>query len=96
MNQVQETAYHPERLLDCLIRQMRLSSDEELSRLLRVAPRVIRQIRAGTMPVGASMLLWMAEATGMSVTELRALMGDRRRTCRISCGVPRLRDKQAN
>ncbi|GIZ50469.1 hypothetical protein [Noviherbaspirillum aridicola] len=91
MSQQNNTAYHPEHLLDALLLQLHLRSDEELSRKLHVAPRIIREIRAGTLPVGASMLIWMSEATGLGIPRLRELMGDRRRTCRLSFGPPRRR-----
>lgn len=89
MNQQNNSTYRPEHLLDALLLQLHLGSDEELSRKLHVAPRVLRAIRAGTLPIGASMLIWMSEATGIGIPELRQLMGDRRRTCRVS--VPRRR-----
>lgn len=84
MNQQNKIAYHPDHLLDALRLRLQLNSDEALSRKLHVAPRIIRQIRAGTLPIGASMLIWMSEATGISIAQLRELMGDRRRICRVS------------
>jgi hypothetical protein len=77
-------AYNPNRLLDTLIERMGLANDGALSRRLRVAKTVIWNIRHGRLPVCASMLLWMHEATGISISELRALMGDRRTKCRLS------------
>ncbi|HEY8607737.1 MAG TPA: hypothetical protein VIM12_11550 [Noviherbaspirillum sp.] len=93
---MEPTAYHPGHLLDALLLQLHLNTDDELSRRLRVAPRVIKQIRAGTLPIGASMLIWMSEATGLSISELRSLMGDRRRTCRVSFARAPERARQSN
>jgi hypothetical protein len=82
-------AYNPNRLLDALIERMGLKNDGALSRKLKVATSVISNIRDGRMPVGASMLMWMHEATGISLCELRALLGDRRAKFRLSYAIAR-------
>jgi hypothetical protein len=87
--QVTHRIYNPNRLLDTLIERMGLKDDGALSRRLKVATAVIRNIRLGHHPVAASMLLWMHEATGISISELRALMGDRRMKCRLSFALPK-------
>jgi ribosome-binding protein aMBF1 (putative translation factor) len=76
--------YDPNQLIDALIRHLGLKSDGALSRKLKVAKSVIRKIRHGQLPIGASMLMWMHEATGISIDELRALMGDRRSKFRLN------------
>lgn len=76
--------YDPNRLLDAIIDKMNLKNDAALSRALEVAPPVISKIRHRRLPVGASMLIRMHEVTDLSVAELRALMGDRRKKFRIS------------
>lgn len=76
------TPYNPARLLDALLHHLHLDSDGALSRRLHVAGHVIHSIRHGRQPVGASMLLWMQETSGLSIHELRHLLGDRRATCR--------------
>ena len=76
--------YDPNLLLNTLIARLGLSSDGALSHKLKVARDVIGDIRAGRVKVGGSMLLWMHEATGISIDELRRLMGDRRAKCRLS------------
>lgn len=78
------STYDPNHLLNTLIARLGLSSDGALSRKLKMARDVIGDIRAGRIQIGGSMLLWMQEATGISVDELRRLMGDRRATCRPS------------
>jgi len=80
-------AYDPNRLLNTLIARLGLSNDGALSRRLKIAGNVIRDIRCGRIPVGGSMLLWMQEVTGISVDELRTLMGDRRAKCRLNYGI---------
>lgn len=74
--------YNPARLLDALLHHLQLDNDGALSRRLHVASHVIHAIRHGDQPVGASMLLWMHETSGLSIRELRHLLGDRRSTCR--------------
>jgi len=85
-------AYDPNLLLDALMHHLGIDSDGALSRRLKVARDVIRSIRQGTMPVCASMLMWMQEATGIGIDELRRIMGDRRGKCRLGFSIqPRLR-----
>lgn len=79
-----QQTYDPNRLLDALIERLNLKNDAALSRLLSVAPPVISKIRHARLPVGASMLIRMHEETGLSIRELRDLMGDRRKRLRIS------------
>ena len=76
--------YNPNRLLDTLIENLRLKNDAALSRALEVAPPVISKIRHHRLPVGASLLIRMHEVTGMSIRDLRDLMGDRRTKYRLS------------
>jgi transcriptional regulator with XRE-family HTH domain len=92
MAQQEQTAqmvYNPNNLLDTLIKRMGLKDDGALSRRLRVATTVISNIRHGNLPVGASMLMWINEATGISIRELRELMGDRRTRYRLSYAMSR-------
>jgi plasmid maintenance system antidote protein VapI len=79
-----EQTYNPNRLLDALLENMRLKNDAALSRMLEVAPPVISKIRHHRMPVSASVLIRMHEATSMSIGDLRFLMGDRRNKFRLS------------
>ncbi|MDP3841863.1 MAG: hypothetical protein Q8Q81_04605 [Oxalobacteraceae bacterium] len=76
--------YDPNRLLDAVLKKMCWDNDATLARKLNVHANVIHRIRSGTLPLGASMLMWMQEATGMSIDELRQLMGDRRSRLRLS------------
>ena len=79
-----QVAYDPNNLLDSLIEKLHLKNDAALSRALEVAPPVISKIRHRALPVGASLLIRMHEVTQMSIRELRALMGDRRKNYRFS------------
>lgn len=72
----QEGSHDPNNLLDTLVQRLRLRNDASLSRALAVAPPVICKIRAHQLPVGATILLSMHEVSGISIKELRALMGD--------------------
>lgn len=78
------TRYDPNRLLDAVLKKMQWGNDAILAKKLKIHINVIRRIRSNTLPVGASMLLWLQEATGVSVEELRQLMGDRRTRVRLS------------
>jgi hypothetical protein len=76
--------YDPNRVLDAIINKLKLKNDAALSRLLEVAPPVISKIRHNTLPIGATILLRMHEASGIGIRELRDLMGDRRARMRMS------------
>lgn len=82
-----QTEYDPNRLLDTLMKRLGITSDKTLSRRLQIAKHVICNIRTGRLPIGASMLLWMAEATGTSINELRSILGDRRAKARLNCAL---------
>jgi hypothetical protein len=92
-----QESYNPNHLLDILLGKMQLKNDAALSRLLEVAPPVISKIRHHRLPVGASLLIRMHEVTGMSIRDLRDLMGDRRTKYRLSDaqGRPKPEDKAA-
>jgi hypothetical protein len=92
-----QESYNPNHLLDILLGKMQLKNDAALSRLLEVAPPVISKIRHHRLPVGASLLIRMHEVTGMSIRDLRDLMGDRRTKYRLSDaqGRPKPEDRSA-
>lgn len=77
-------AYDPGRLLDAVLERLALRNDAALSAKLNIARPILRGIRHGRLPVTGSLLLWMQEATGYDIAELRALMGDRRQRYRVS------------
>lgn len=84
MKQATNPTYDPNGLIDGLIAKLRLKNDAALCRALDIAPPVISKIRHRTLPVGASMLIRLHDFTGMSIRDLRLLMGDRRAKYRIS------------
>ena len=79
-----EREYDPNRLLDALIEHLRLKNDAALARALEVAPPVISKIRHRRLPVGAALLIRMHEVSELTISDLRFLMGDRRKKFRIS------------
>ncbi len=76
---LQNPSYDPNNLLDAMIEKLNLKNDAALARVLEVAPPVISKIRHNRLAVGASMLIRMHEVSGMRITDLRILMGDRRK-----------------
>lgn len=75
--------YDPNNLIDTVINKLELKNDEGIARLLKVATPIIAHVRNRRLPVGGYMLIRLGEVTGMSVPDLKALMGDRRRRCRM-------------
>ena len=77
-------SYNPNNLIDLLLEKMHLKNDAALSRKLEIAPPVISKVRHLRLPPSASLLLRMHEVSGMSIRDLRDLMGDRRMKYRLS------------
>jgi hypothetical protein len=69
--------YDPNQVLDAIMEKLQLKNDAALSRALEVAPPVISKIRHRTLPIGATILLRMHEASDFSIRELRTLMTPR-------------------
>ncbi|HYD62841.1 MAG TPA: hypothetical protein VEC35_20980 [Noviherbaspirillum sp.] len=74
--------YDPNLLFDTIMLRLGVHSDGALALHLKLARTVIRNIRSGHTPVSATIALMLQQATGMSLEELRALMGDRRASFR--------------
>ena len=66
----------PHRLLDAVIEKMHLKNDAALARILGVTPPTISKLRYGRIPMRASMLIRIHEATDIPMRELRALIPD--------------------
>lgn len=79
-----QPGYDPNQMLESLISQLKLKNDAALSRALEVSPPVISKIRHRRLPVSASLLIRMHEVCGLSISDLRHMMGDRRGKFRIS------------
>ena len=73
-----EPTYDPNNLLDSLKDSLNLKNDATLSYALEVAPPVISNIRHKRIPMGASLLIRIHEVSGLSIKDLRILLGDRR------------------
>jgi hypothetical protein len=71
-------SYDPNRLLDTLLKSTGAKNDFQLSRALEMPPSSISKIRNRRMTVSGQTLIAMHEASGLSIRELRALMGDTR------------------
>jgi len=80
--------YDPDKLLNALRQVLKCRNDAELSKALHMSEALIPQIRARQRPVTGAMLILMHEASGLSIVELRALMDDRRRSCRMADRYP--------
>lgn len=76
--------FDPNHLLDFLTKRLGLKNDAALARLLGTTAPVISKIRHNRLPIGATLLIAMHEETGLSIRELRNVMGDRRQKYRIS------------
>jgi hypothetical protein len=90
---VQHSSFHcydPNRFLDVLAQKLGVTSDKGLSRKLQIAKHVLHAIRAGCLPIGASILLAISEATGIGMRELRNILGDRRSRIRPSASMKML------
>ncbi len=75
--------YNPNMLFDVLLETFGLENDEALGNVLHIGAPLIRRIRCGQAPVDPLLLLRMNELSGISVRELRRLMGDRRADWRL-------------
>ena len=64
-----------EALIDYLLSYMGLKNDAALAKILKVAPPVISKLRNNRLPLGASMLLRMHDATDLSIANLRKVAG---------------------
>jgi hypothetical protein len=76
--------YDPELLLNSLLDKMQLTEDAELAKRLRMDKRLLGQIRERRLQISGSMLMLMQEASGVTIAELRRILGDRRGTSRMA------------
>jgi transcriptional regulator with XRE-family HTH domain len=80
----QPPVYNPDQLLKMLLTRLELKSNAALCRVLDVSPPLINRIRQGKSAISAPLLIRMHDISGISIRELRHMMGDRRRRFRIS------------
>jgi hypothetical protein len=83
----ERNVYRPDRLFNAVGRRLGLSNDGMLSQRLRLRKDLIDEMRYGRTPVTATILLLISEVSGMSIDELRSIMGDRRTRLRLSCRI---------
>lgn len=84
MKQMMFNDYDPNRLFDTLTLHLGVSGDKALSQKLNMAKSVVAGIRQKRLPFGASLIMGIHDATGISIHELKRILGDRRRKYRIS------------
>ena len=77
--------YDPALLLNSIMDSMHLSEDAELAKRLRMDRRLLSKIRERRLQISGSMLMQMQEATGITIAELRRILGDRRSKSRMVC-----------
>jgi len=71
--------FDPNLLLDALHEKLHLKNDRALSFALGIAAPALSKIRHRKLAVGAALLIRMHEITGLTIVELRSLMGDHRK-----------------
>lgn len=75
MEPLDSIGYDPNRLIDELIARLNLRNDASLARELGVPREIISKIRHRKRPIGAAMLIAMHEISGLSIADLRMIMG---------------------
>lgn len=80
---MQQGSYDPDRLLTYLTQLLQLKNDIALSRALRISHALLIAIREQKIAIAGAILIQMQEISNLSIAEMRSLMGDRRRTCRM-------------
>lgn len=75
--------YDTHHLLDSVLDRLHLKDDEALAHALDVTSSVIGEIRAMKRPVDAGLLIRMHELTGLDISRLRNILGDRRKEMRF-------------
>ncbi len=83
LNTLQKT-YDPNNLIDAVTAKLSLKNDAAVARALKVETPIIEKVRSNNLPLGGYLLMRLREVTGMSVTDLQDLMGDRRRKFRMN------------
>lgn len=76
--------YDPNRLLDTLTQRLGVKSDKALSQKLKIHKSLMTGIRQQRLPVGASLMMGIHEATGIDLPELKRILGDRRSKFRLT------------
>lgn len=85
----------PNRLFDLLIQELGAQNDVGLAALLGVTPPAISKVRNGHNAFSAELLLAAHEASGISIRELRTILGDTENRYWPICAHERILDKTA-
>lgn len=70
--------YQPMVVIDVVKKRLGAENDLQLGAMLEISKNTISKIRHRKMAIGAAMLLAMHETSGISIKELKHLMGDTR------------------
>jgi plasmid maintenance system antidote protein VapI len=81
--------YDPNLLLDGLLQKLGLKNDAALAGFLSVNRAVISRLRRRRAQVTSGVFIRMHDVTGLSIRELRSMMGDNRRYCLVTQMEPR-------
>ncbi len=79
--------YSPAHLLNELRRIMKAKTDRELADLLEINSSILSKIRHNRLSVGGAILIRMHEVSGLSTTQLRHVLGDRRKRFRMGVAM---------
>lgn len=75
--------YDPASLLDALIANLQLKNDAALSQTLEIGAPLLSKVRHRKLPVSGALLIRIHEVCGLDISDLRAVMGDRRGKFRV-------------
>jgi plasmid maintenance system antidote protein VapI len=81
-------------LIDALLDRFSLKNDAALCRILNISPALISKLRHKKTRITADLLITMHEFTGLSIKELRNLMGDLRPNFEINERADRTIERQ--
>ena len=81
---VKAAPYNPSDLFDLLGKKYSIKTDVQLGILLGIGNPLICKIRRRIQPISGSLLIRIHEITGMSIREIKDVMGDRRSKQRAS------------
>ena len=70
--------YEPHRLLDALRIKLDAKSDAQLAKALDIPKSSVSRMRSGKIPIYPALLLRMHDVSGISITEMQTIVGDRR------------------
>lgn len=79
-----EKTYDPNHLIDEVMAKLALKNDAGFAKALKVEAPIIEKVRSSRLPLAGYLLMRLRELTGMSVSDLQGLMGDRRRKFRMN------------